>query len=328
MDRRGVTAPRLASRLSSLSGRDFIDAAQWRVLLGEAVAACPEPDVGLQIGANIRVSHTGVVGYMVLHSESLADALETYALFEQHFYGIHFAELRTRPGVWTLSWPNEQGDEDALWVQVALAALVTLLRQRFPGTCVPTHVSLSGPPPEDVGVFETFFGCPVSFESAHPGVSFEGSTIGQPDQGVLRGEFSAMRSQQDDAFSSVIRIDSPFTQRLRQILLRLISEGRPTLQSVAAELYCSPRTVQRRLEGVNLSYQQLLDRLGEQLACRYLLQTSLTLAEIGLLLGYSDQSAFTRAFRGWTGTTPARFRKTGRQVNRERPMRQHRNRAR
>jgi len=118
-----------------------------------------------------------------------------------------------------------------------------------------------------------------------------------------------MRYQQHDAFSQVLRIDSPFTQRLRQVMLKLIPEGGATLPRVAAELHCSTRTVQRRLGTVDLGYQQLLDRLREQLACRYLRQTSLTLSELALLLGYSDQSAFSRAFRSWAGVTPGRFRK-------------------
>ncbi len=310
MDRRGLGSSQLVSRLHHLSSRDSIEASEWRGLLREAVKLCPDPDVGLQIGASIRVRHTGAVGYVVLNCETLADALETYVLFEKHFYGTYFAELRTSPAAWTLCWPDELGEENALFVHVALAALVTLLRQRFPGGCVLTQVALSGAPPEQPQLFESFFGCPVSFHASHPGVSFDAAAIGQPDRGLLRGEFVAMRGQQDDAFSNVIHIEDPFTARLRQVLLRLIPEGRATLPRVAEELACSPRSVQRRLEPLSLSYQQLLDRLREQLAYRYLLQTPLTLAELALLLGYSDQSAFNRAFKSWTGTTPGRYRKS------------------
>jgi AraC-like DNA-binding protein len=311
MDHRGLSSPRLTARLDGLSSRDSIDAAEWRDLLSEAIKLCPEPDLGLQIGATAQVRDTGAVGYIVLNCETLADALETYVLFERHFYGVHFAELRSGAEAWTLCWPDKLGQENALFVHVALAALVTLLRKRFPFGCVLTNVALTGAPPARPELFEAFFGCPVTFHASYPGVSFDAGAIGQSDRGLLRGEFVAMRSQQHDAFYDVIRIQDPFTRRLRQTLLRLIPEGHATLQRVAEDLSCSPRSVQRRLQGMNLSYQQLLDRLREQLAHRYLLQTSLSLAEIGLLLGYSDQSAFNRAFKGWTGTTPGGYRKSG-----------------
>ncbi len=83
-----------------------------------------------------------------------------------------------------------------------------------------------------------------------------------------------------------------------------------SLPRVAAELHCSPRSLQRKLSAYNLSYQALLDGVREELARRYLLRTSLSLTELPLLLGYSDQSAFTRAFTNWTGISPGRFRAT------------------
>jgi len=315
MTRQGLDIPRLSSRLETLAGRDALEASEWRALLAIAAQTCPQPDLGLQIGSGIRVSHTGVLGYLVLNCETLAEALETYILFEQHFYGVHFAELRSTETEWTLCWPDRLGEENALFVHVALAALVTFLRQRFPGSCRLTGVALTGAPPGAVEVFERFFGCPVHFHSTYPGVFFDAQALGQTQQGAPRGEFLAMRHQQHDAFSQVLRIDSPFTQRLRQVMLKLIPEGGATLPRVAAELHCSTRTVQRRLNAVDLGYQELLDRLREQLAYRYLQQTSLTLTELALLLGYSDQSAFTRAFRSWTGVPPGRYRTRGNRRN-------------
>jgi AraC-like DNA-binding protein len=117
-----------------------------------------------------------------------------------------------------------------------------------------------------------------------------------------------MRLAQQQAFSKAIKISDPFLHRLQQVLLKLLPEGKATLPHVAVELNSSVRSVQRKLASYNLSYQTLLNSVREQLARRYLTRTNLSLAELALLLGYSDQSAFTRSFKGWTDNSPGDFR--------------------
>jgi len=101
---------------------------------------------------------------------------------------------------------------------------------------------------------------------------------------------------------------SDFDRAVQQLLVRLLPEGEVSVDKVARALHQSTRTLQRRLADRGMSWQQLLDRTREQLARQYLRDPGLSLAEIGLLLGYSEQSAFTRAFRRWTGQTPQVFR--------------------
>ena len=308
MERKGITNEELGTKVALLSQKETVGAAEWRALLGEAAALCPWQPVGLQIGSEVQLRHVGVLGHLVLNSQSVADALETYILCERHFYSVNFAELtRAEPG-WILAWPDQLGNENALFVQVALTAFVTFLRQRFPGGFDLLSVSLTGDQPDDLSLYERFFGCPVNFGSTYPGVTFDSTTIHRSGSGLLPDDFVAMRKQQQIAFSSVAGVDDPFLQRLQLVVLNLIPEGRATLPQVALELHCSSRTLQRKLARYNLSYQTLLNGVREQLACRYLLRTSLMLSELPLLLGYCDQSAFNRAFKTWTGVTPGRFR--------------------
>ena len=96
---------------------------------------------------------------------------------------------------------------------------------------------------------------------------------------------------------------------MQQVLLRLLAEGEPTLERAARAMHMSPRTLQRRLSLHGLSWQQWLDRCREQLANDYLEDPGLTLSDIALLLGFSEQSAFTRAYRRWTGLSPGRYRR-------------------
>ena len=245
----------------------------------------------------------------MLNSETLVDALQTYQLCERRFYSVNFCTLRREGAVFTLAWPDRLGESNALFVQTALAALVSFLRQRFPSTFQLQRVSLSERPPEDVAAYEQFFCCPVVFGSTTPGISIDYERASRQETGALPQSVLAMQNQQRAAFADIVAEKTPFLRQLQTVLLRLIPQGTVSLVQVANALECSPRTLQRRLGDYHFSYQSLLDGLREQLACRYLLQSRLSFVEIALLLGFSEQSAFNRAFRKWTGSTPGRYQK-------------------
>ena len=81
------------------------------------------------------------------------------------------------------------------------------------------------------------------------------------------------------------------------------------IEDVAAQLGMSARSLQRHLELSRTSYQRLLAETRESLARRYMAESTLTLTEMALLLGYADLSAFSRAFRRWTGKSPRAVRR-------------------
>ncbi len=95
---------------------------------------------------------------------------------------------------------------------------------------------------------------------------------------------------------------------VRQRILSELRGGNPGIEQVAGSLGMSARTLQRRLKEDGIVYQQLVDELREGLARVHLRANNLSIVEVAYLLGYSDASAFNRAFKRWTGTTPLRFR--------------------
>jgi AraC-like DNA-binding protein len=99
------------------------------------------------------------------------------------------------------------------------------------------------------------------------------------------------------------------TQRLQRLLLDELRGGNPTLEHLAARLHMSPRTLHRRLGEEGTGFRRVLAQLRRELAARHLREAKLALGEVGFLLGFSEASAFHRAFRRWTGWRPAAYRR-------------------
>ena len=101
---------------------------------------------------------------------------------------------------------------------------------------------------------------------------------------------------------------SSFTERVRRVAWARLSEGQPTVARGASELAVSGRTLQRRLREEGHSFAEVVETLRKEKAEALLRDKKLAIYEIGYLLGYSDATAFYRAFRRWYGKSPREYR--------------------
>ncbi|MEH6566797.1 MAG: AraC family transcriptional regulator ligand-binding domain-containing protein [Halopseudomonas sp.] len=312
LDARQLPAPELRLLLDSRAPADLVPMPLWQSMLARAIALQPdEPAAALQIGAQIQPRHIGVLGYLLLACSTLAEGMAAYQRYERLFYGEDLVQLRIDSQAVTLQWPAEASTGE-LADSVAIAALLSLLRRLLSGApaTAPQQVCFvfAAPAPSAVACYEAFFACPVRFSAACTQVVFAPEVLALPlprgDAGgreLLDRQAQALMLAQPDA--------DPFARRLQQCMLRLLPEGTLSLARVAAELHTSTRTLQRQLDTRGQSWRQLLDGLRQQLAQQYLADPGLLLTDIALLLGFSEQSVFNRAFRRWYGDTPARTRR-------------------
>lgn len=307
LEQNGLESTSIHYRLEECFKKDSVTVETWRELLNEAALISPHRHFGLEVGVNVTLKHVGVLGFLVASCESLAEALEVYQLCERRFYSVNFALLRKTQNFCELVWNDQLGEDNALFVQVALSSLVSFLRLRFPTTFELQSVTLTEKAPIDSSPYSTFFGCPVIFGSNQPGIRVCNKTANRKENAKLPNVFKAIQEEHKEAFSSTIGFDDPLMIELQRALLKGLGRGNVSLTSISKDLCTSPRTLQRRLSEYDLSYQSLLDGVREKLACQYLQQDNLTYVEMSYLLGFSEQSAFNRAFKKWTGTKPSHF---------------------
>jgi len=197
------------------------------------------------------------------------------------------------------------------WIAVEYVASIAVhhLRRETGGRLEVAYVSLQFGP-EDPADFEERLSCPVRAGASWSGIALSRSSWKLPLQRrdpILRG---LLETQANELVASLPRAQS-VAGEIRRVLASRIAGGDIRIQTAARQLAMSVRTLQRRLAAEKLSYQDVLEEIRQQAAERYLADATLSAAEVGFLLGYSEPAAFHRAFKRWRGMTPVEFRRKG-----------------
>ncbi|MFE0135878.1 AraC family transcriptional regulator [Streptomyces sp. NPDC059037] len=182
------------------------------------------------------------------------------------------------------------------------------------GRRIPLHWAEFGhPPPPHKDEYGTLFGCPVRFGAARTGAGFDAHWLAAP---LIRDEAALQEMLQRAPFDLLSRREYGTTvaEQVRRTLARALrsSPRLPSLGEIADRLAVSPATLRRQLAQESTSYQQLKDAVRHDAAIAALAGGREPIADLAARLGFSEDTAFHRAFRRWTGTTPGAYR-TGQQ---------------
>ena len=172
---------------------------------------------------------------------------------------------------------------------------------------VPREVRFAHAAPDDVAPYAEFFGCAVHFGAEDHALVFRDEDLALPLANADAQLGAFLRRHAEGALAKRNKEDSPL-DGVRRILAEELQRGVPAIDVVAARLATTERTLRRRLEREKTTFRALLDETRADLARAYVADASMPLAEVAFMLGFSEPSAFHRAFKRWTRTTPAAFR--------------------
>lgn len=147
---------------------------------------------------------------------------------------------------------------------------------------------------------------PITFKAGVNRILFD-RAVGNMRIPTADAELKTLLGQLIEQRLGELTMSANFEQSLAHILRRMMNGTMPTLSALSKHAGMSRRTLQRRLAGSNLSFQELLRNVLRESADKYLAR-GVSQSEIAFLLGYSEQSAFSRAYRSWTGTAPGTSR--------------------
>lgn len=270
-----------------------------------------DPCFGLRAARCWHPSMLGALGYAWLASSTLRTAfgrLERYSRLLADVSDVQLTETQTGICI-MLEAPRQQEHEIPGLTDASLSTLLDMCRVNYGETLDPVSVSLRRAQPPCSGPYFAFFRCPVHFSAPVNEVILPLEAMDLP----LPTSNKQMATLHDRVVADVLaRLEkNDIVTRVKGLLIEHLPSGGVSEEGAAAALKVSTRTLQRRLRENGQSFGQLSESVRQELAMKYILDPGITLGEISYLLGFSEPSSFSRAFRRWTGQTPRQMRRAG-----------------
>ena len=187
-----------------------------------------------------------------------------------------------------------------------LAVVFSLCREAHGADFSAAEVCVTHPAPSCRGDYFGLFRCPVRFDAPQPELVLDRALAEAPLPAASRELAVANDAILADYFRTLDGSD--VVARVKTVIIEHLPSGAPSAESVAKDLFMSARTLNRRLSDMQTSFSETLEAVRRELAEQYINDPSLSLQEISFLLGFSEQSAFSRAYRRWTGQSPSAVR--------------------
>jgi AraC-like DNA-binding protein len=285
-----------------------IPAHKWDALVHRTVQLIPDPGYALRAAHCWHPSNLGALGFAWLSSSTLRTGLQRVMRYWRLLGDKAAAHLED--GHAGLKTVFDSGRSDPVVAPVsadfAMALLVSMCRMNYGDGLHPLQVSLRRPRPQGSHVYRTHYGCPVHFDAAEDSFTL---ARGDVDKLLPTSNRQIAASLDQILARQLAQLDkSNVVARCRASLLEQLSSGELSEEEMAQQLHMSRRTLQRKLAEAETTYQQLVDDTRRDLALRYLEDPHRSITDITFMLGFSQQSAFTRAFRRWTGLAPSEYR--------------------
>lgn len=283
----------------------LIDASHYEKLLEHAETNLDNKSIGFEFGQHIEADRWGVLGYIAYTSETLKDALLSQQKYQSLVGNVGIPATIYSDNNVTLKWIPAYKCSYHL-VEEIITGWTTMARNLTIYPIELSNIYFTHSCPTDIDIYKAFFGCDVHFDSEYNGVKFNKSLLRTPLSKYDAGINHQLSQYADNLLDNLVQALP--VQTLTQYISNHLPFGVPEIEDAALNHKMSVRTLQRKLGEYNLTFSGLIDATRKNLAMSYLANTSTKIIQISEMLGFSEQSAFQRAFKRWTGKTPKQFR--------------------
>ncbi len=303
LKRVGLTPEAIADPEERLNVRSQI------ALLDEAAIALKDDCLGFTLARDFDLREIGLLYYVMASSQSLGDALKRVARYSKITNeALVFGYQEGNRLILSLSYSGVPRHSDRHQIEFCMFGVLRICRVLTGQNVIPQHFSISHHRSGDNSEMARFVGTKVEFGAdtdefalnvnarelplIHADSHLNDLLLKYCEAALAdrRGDMSQLRTRVENAISSVL------------------PHGRVRVEDVARSLGMSKRTLARRLSDEGLNFTEILQQLRRDLAVRYLDDRRLHVSKIAWLLGFHEVSAFTHAFKRWTGKTPSQIR--------------------
>lgn len=268
------------------------------------------PGFAVRVGQQMKIDDYGVLG---LSWRTCSWAGEIFARSERYFkllsdtYVFKVEKQADLSYIYLLREPHRKGVEFSN--TATLSATVVVLKAMTETDIVPVRVLFKHRAPEDLTSYQQGFRCELLFEQPHYAIAYRYADLAKrtakADASINKFLVERVEEETRGIKISANRIASDVEQLIQDAL----PSGIPSIVEVGEHMGMSNRTLTRRLGEYGVTFRDLIQKTQERVSKSLLLDTDRSIGEIAFETGFSEQSAFNRAFKRWTGSSPAEFRK-------------------
>lgn len=274
----------------------------------EARVVTRDDSIGLALAQYYNPLDLNALGITLLSSETLLDALHRLLRYERVVNSnLQFSMSESLTQVDLVSHvPDAPEDAVRIVDECRTAVLVDMCRMGLDKSLDPVEVAFTFSEPTSTGEYFGIFRCPVKFSQPASRISFNIADARRPFSAINR----ELARSSDQILEGIVReLTQPdIISQVKRAIIDELPSGTPSEDDIASRVLTSSRTLQRRLADAGTNFRTLVLEVRRELAEKYIADKTIPLAEISYMLGFSDTSSFSRAFKQWTGRPPVAYR--------------------
>ena len=286
-----------------------INIACVEMLWQQAVAVIDDPAFAVKMVAYWHPSMTGALGYACLVSPTLRQVLGRVDRYIHTVTeGLNTTLEDTPAGLKLSIYVTDGIQHQPQQHDLVIALLMHMCRFNYGDELVASDICLAHPAPDNTADFIAYFGTDVHFDADVDSITIPRADA---DRELVSANKQLALMHDEMLMKYLVEIKKgDIVNQVKSIILENLPDGQITDKMVASELHLSERSMQRRLKEHQTTFRFLLDNVREMVAKQYIENPMNRMSDIAFLLGFSEQSAFSRAFKKWTGKSPIEYRNT------------------
>lgn len=284
---------------------ELVDIKRYESLYAYAERHLNSKTIGFELGQSIEADRWGTLGYIAFTAPTIKAALTCQRRYQSLVgnMGTPLQELSNGKLIlkWLPAYPCSHNT-----VEEIITGWTALARRLSNKKIKPICIYFGHECQSEPALYEAFFDCEVRFGCDYHGIKIHQDTINQPFN-RHDPEIHALLCRHADSLLNRLAERRP-VESVTKFITNQLPFGVPEIDDAAQNLHVSVRTLQRKLGEHDITFSGLVDSIRKELALSYLRNTNTKIVYITQMLGFSEQSAFQRAFKRWTGKTPRQYR--------------------
>jgi AraC-like DNA-binding protein len=300
----------IPDKLRHIQNLERFDYSIWRDLLTQLDKQLQCPSFGLDIARHVEPKHIGIIAYIAMSCDTLGEAMHRYHQLHRLIFDGTQLELEMLGDHVAIRWEKLPFDmTEFITDLIAMALMLEFLKKFLTDGELHLHeVHFCHPAPKNILIYEQYFRCKIRFSQPNTQLILPIQELSKPFKHSDRTLQSLLVQQAEALLEKLPHRPSASDFRIQQAILQGLQKGLFQIEHIAEQVNMSVRQLQRQLQLQNTSFQERIQAIRKMMSEQYLEDPHLSLQDIALLLGYSEQSAFQRAFKQWTGLTPQQWK--------------------